>query len=233
MFAASISVHDVMPSTLGDTAAILSMLKAHGIRPVPLLVVPGLSWTADQIARLRRWQAEGHELVGHGWVHRAETIKGIRHRLHSIMLSRDAAEHLALNAAGIASLVARCHAWFAENGLAAPKRYVPPAWALGAISRDALADLPFHTYEILAGDIDALTGKLRRLPLVGFEADNWARARALRAWNRLNCALARRSNAPLRVAIHPRDFNLELGRDLRSLITAVRDREEPLNAYGQ
>lgn len=220
-FAASISVHDVMPSTLRDVAEILSLLESHGIQPVPLLVVPGLGWTADQVAILRRWQDAGHELVGHGWVHHVETIRGILHGLHSLMFSRDAAEHLALDPAGIVRLVTRCYAWFAANGLSAPERYVPPAWALGPISRPALAKLPFRAYEVLAGDLDARTGRLRRSPLVGFEADTWMRARALRAWNRLNRALARRSGVPLRIAIHPKDLDLKLCRDLRSLITAV------------
>jgi len=218
MRAASISVHDVMPSTMADVSAILSVLDEHGIRPVPLLVVPGLAWTADQIATLKRWQDAGHELVGHGWTHRAETVRGIRHRLHSLMLSRDAAEHLALDAAGIAELLTRCHAWFAAHGFVAPERYVPPAWALGAIPRTDLADLPFRTYEVLTGDLDARTGRLRRLPLTGFEADTWARARALRAWNGVNRALAYRFGIPCRVAIHPKDLGLKLSGDLRALI---------------
>lgn len=227
-FAASISVHDVMPSTLCDVAGILALLESHGIQPAPLLVVPGLGWTADRVATLRRWQDAGHELVGHGWMHHVDTIRGVRHGLHSLMFSRDVAEHLALDAAGIVGLVKRCHAWFAANGLTAPRRYVPPAWALGTIPRTALADLPFRTYEVLSGDIDARTGRLRRSALVGFEADTWVRARALRAWNRLNCVLARRSGVPLRIAIHPRDLTLKLCRDLRSLIIAAGEHDRAI-----
>lgn len=225
---ARVSIHDVMPATLADVSAILSRLAGQGIGPVTLLVVPGLEWTADGVAQLRRWQASGHELAGHGWRHKAPTIRGWRHRLHSLVLSRDVAEHLALDPDGIAALVRRCHAWFAANGLAAPELYVPPAWALGPIPRPALRDLPFRSYEVLSGVVDARAQRLDRLPMVGFEADTAWRSRAVRAWNAANLAYARRRGVPLRVAIHPHDFRLRLAADLAAVLSSLGEAAEPL-----
>lgn len=216
-----LSIHDVMPASMADVAAILALIEGRGLGPVQLLVVPGLAWTAGQLATLRRWQEAGHELAGHGWHHRAETIRGLAHRLHSLVLSRDAAEHLALDAGAIAALIRRCFGWFAEAGLAAPALYVPPAWALGAVPRSDLRNLPFRYYEVLSGVLDARAQRLTRLPLVGFEADTAWRARALHHWNRINLAGARRRGRPLRVAIHPRDLNLRLAGDLTALVETL------------
>ena len=217
-----VSIHDVMPASLADVSAILALLERHGIGPVTLLVVPGLDWTADQVATLGRWQKAGHPLAGHGWLHRAEAIRGLTHRLHSLALSRDAAEHLALDAGAIAALVQRCFDWFPANGLAAPDLYVPPAWALGAIPRSRLRDLPFRFYELLSGIVEARSQRLVRLPLVGFEADTAWRAWALRRWNTINLGYARRHPLPLRIAIHPRDLRLRLSGDCTALIAALK-----------
>lgn len=217
----AISIHDVMPSTLPDVTTIIGMLRASEIAPVSLLIVPGKAWTAEDIAVLRRWQDAGHELVGHGWTHRASSIRGIFHRIHSALLSRDAAEHLALESGQIFELITRCHAWFEANNLAAPRRYVPPAWALGSISRAKLRALPFESYELLSGELDVRTGRISRMPLLGFEADTRARAQALRVWNHCNRACARFVRAPSRIAIHPRDIHLRMQDDLRSLVDGL------------
>lgn len=218
---AEISIHDVMPSTVNDVSSVISLLESHGIKAVQLLVVPGLDWKASDIATLKHWENRGYELVGHGWRHRASEIRGIFHHAHSLLLSRDAAEHLSLDSTAIASLLDRCYGWFGEHGFSHPRRYVPPAWALGPISRLELYELKFKTYELLSGDLDPRTGRVRRLPLVGFEADSWARSIALRAWNTFNRLLAHLTGRPLRIAIHPKDLDLRMSGDLRALITEV------------
>lgn len=220
-YPALVSIHDVMPESMDRVEALLARLAARDIDRVTLLVVPGLDWNAGQLARLRDWQARGHELAGHGWRHEARTIRGWRHRLHSRLISRHAAEHLALDEAGIAALIRRCHDWFAAQRLTSPRLYVPPAWAMGAIRRERLSTLPFRYYETLGGIHDFREGISYRLPLLGFEADTPARARGLRLWNRLNrnpgCWYG-----PLRCAIHPRDPELLLGRDLDEYLAVLR-----------
>ncbi|KAA5606669.1 DUF2334 domain-containing protein [Roseospira marina] len=213
-----VSLHDVMPDRLDPVADLLALLERHGAGPVDLLVVPGLDWRPAQIDTLRRWQRAGHRLAGHGWCHRAAHVRGLGHRLHSLLISRDVAEHLALDTDGIADLIARCHAWFGAHDLPDPALYVPPAWALGRVPRDRLAALPFESYEVFTGRIEARTGRLTLVPMVGFEADTVVRVGPVRIWNALNHGHARFWGTPLRVAIHPHDLSHRLAGHLRRRI---------------
>ncbi|MBB4266452.1 polysaccharide deacetylase family protein [Roseospira visakhapatnamensis] len=219
--AAIVSLHDVMPETLSRVIDLLGLLESHGLGPVDLLVVPGRAWRPAQIDQLRAWQGAGHRLAGHGWRHKVERIRGWKHRLHSRLVSRDVAEHLALDAEGIAALIRRCHAWFGAHDLMVSDLYVPPAWAMGPLARARLRDLPFRRYEVFGGLLDARTGRLSPSPMVGFEADTWGRVWPVRLFNGANRAWAAASGAPLRVGLHPFDLEYRLGGDLRRLITRL------------
>ena len=138
---ALVSIHDLMPQTMGRVDAILDWLDALQVPPVTLLVVPGKAWEAGHIERLRELADKGHQLAAHGWQHKTAPRK-LYHRLHSLILSRDVAEHLDLDSAGVLDLITRSGAWFAENGLPKPEFYVPPAWALGFIHQAHLVQSP-------------------------------------------------------------------------------------------
>ncbi|MEO1244590.1 MAG: polysaccharide deacetylase family protein [Pseudomonadota bacterium] len=213
--AALFSIHDVMPATLDATEAIAEKLHSRGIRKLTLLVVPDTGWDESTLQRLDGLRRRGADLAGHGWQHRIRSIRNLRHRLHSLFISRNVAEHLALGRSGVVALMQDCHAWFAAQGLPAPALYVPPAWAMGAAKRADLDALPYDCYETLYGIYDTRAQRFLRLPMIGFEADTALRAFACRVWNRLNLSLG---DAPVRFSIHPRDFELELGEDLRSLL---------------
>jgi hypothetical protein len=213
-----ISIHDVMPRTLGKVQRILDLMAECGLPAPALLVVPGLDWRGADIATLRAWQAAGCELAGHGWTHEVPHVRGLHHRVYSALISRRCAEHLALDADAIYGLLRRNHAWFGDHGLPAPRLYVPPAWALGSISRQRLAELPFRWYETLTGLYDVAGGSFRYLPVVGFEADTQGRVMGLRALNGLNMLAGRMLRRPVRVAIHPDDLDLLAAGDLRQLL---------------
>lgn len=215
-----LSIHDVMPETLSRVAAIIDASRSQGWPPATLLIVPGRDWHADAIAQLQRWHRDGHALAAHGWWHRARHIRGLRHRLHSALISRDAAEHLALDGDAISALMQASHDWFERHELPAPSLYVPPAWALGTINRAALRALPFRHIEVTAGTIDVASGALEAQPLVGFEADTAWRARALDVWNRSQIALARHTGRTLRIGIHPHDPELALASRLDAMLAA-------------
>ena len=208
------SIHDVMPSTLPATESIARRLNDAGIRKITLLVVPDTGWDSATLARLHALNERGAELAGHGWRHRIERIRDLRHWLHSVLISRDVAEHLALDRQGVVKLMQDCWDWFGEAGLPPPSLYVPPAWAMGRARRADLDALPYDAYETLYGVYDSRSRQFRRTPMVGFEADTPFRAAACRVWNRINL----RSSKPLRFSIHPGDPDLLLGEDLESLI---------------
>lgn len=225
---AHISIHDVAPNTLDLVERMLDALQAAGVGRVMLLVIPGLPWTEPELNRLRRWFAAGHAPAGHGWTHHVEHRRGWYHKLHGMALSRHVAEHLALDADGIAELIRRNHAWFGEHDLPSPRHYVPPAWAMGRISRERLDALPFDTYETLGGVYDSTRHHFNRMPVQGFEADTRFRALALRIFNAWN----RTRKGRMRLALHPRDLDLYLSPQLLTRCAAYRTGPDPLSGDG-
>ena len=213
-----VSIHDVEPATLDRVEGLVDRTEEADVRPPTLLVVPGVGWDADGLARLRALVARGCTLAGHGWEHRAPPPATLKHRLHAWIISRDQAEHLSRPRAELLERVRRCHAWFADHDLPEPELYVPPAWALGELRTRDLADLPFRWYEDLTGFVDAATGRRTFLPLVGFEADTRFRRVALRVVNAVGVGAGRILGRPVRVSIHPRDLELLLAEDLRALL---------------
>ncbi len=208
------SIHDVMPETLPQVASLIDEFQRRGRALPALLVVPGKAWTEAQVEQLRSWEQLGAELVAHGWHHHT-TPRGLYHRLHALFLSRNVAEHLALDSAGVRALMQRSREWFGHHGLGLPDTYIPPAWALGIAPRE-LRELPFQRVETLRGVqlIDGDSVRFRPLPLLGFEADTAWRAAFLRRFNRQQLRQARRRSCPLRVSIHPQDGTLRLKNEL-------------------
>ncbi|MDN3516437.1 polysaccharide deacetylase family protein [Aquisalimonas lutea] len=216
-----ISIHDVMPETLERVQALIDRVREHGHTAITLLVVPGRAWTPEQVRTLAQWHAAGMELAAHGWFHRVDAVRGLYHRIHAALISRDVAEHLARDEDGIVRLMRASAEWFPRNGLPAPATYVPPAWALGRIRRERLRELPYQRVEVLGGLLDTATGRVERLPLAGFEADSRPVAAFLRAWNAHQARRARASGRPLRIGIHPRDGELHLRTDLDRFLAAA------------
>lgn len=211
---AIISIHDVMPNTLEQVEEILStVLCDKEPSTILLLVVPGLAWEQRQLDRLKKLQNEGYELAGHGWQHRTIKIAGWYHRLHSWLISRQAAEHLSQSEQQLARLIEKNYQWFIDNDFKPPQLYVPPAWAMGKVSTETLSRLPFRGYESTRGILFVESQRFSALPLVGFEADNAFRHVFLGTWNRIS---ATRASAlkPLRIAIHPNDLALSLSDQL-------------------
>ena len=215
---ALVSIHDIMPDTLPEVLDIIEVLEGMKLQAVTLLVVPGLNWTEGDLRTLRDLQQAGYELAGHGWTHRCAEIDNVTHRLHSIMMSRQEAEHLSLSAEQIQSLLSRTFHWFHKAGLQPPRLYVPPAWGMGAISKAQLAQLPFQMYEYLGGVFNVERRRFFRMPVLGFLADTAARVWILRSVNGVNSALAGAFGLPLRISIHPPDLYLGLASDLRTTL---------------
>ena len=209
-----VSIHDVMPATLGRVEEIFSRLAEAGLLPLTLLVVPGPGWGADELAKLRRLVARGALLAGHGWCHEVRHIRGFKHRLHSLLISRRTAEHLALSRPAILRLMLRNYRWFGRNDLPAPALYVPPAWAMGSVPHRLLDRLPFSFHETLAGVYATASRQMHRLPMAGFEADTALRAAIVGPFNAANAVGSRLLGRPLRLGIHPFDFELKLAGSL-------------------
>ncbi|MEM1223363.1 MAG: polysaccharide deacetylase family protein [Verrucomicrobiota bacterium] len=220
---ALVSIHDLMPETMPQVEEILEWLKDRQVPPVTLLVVPGKSWKPNEINRLRELAERGHELAAHGWHHHVIPRK-LYHRLHAACLSRNVAEHLDLDSKGILDLLLRSRNWFGENNLPIPEFYVPPAWALGPIHPDDLAQAPFKRIEVTGGLIH-LNGQKRfqKMLLTGYEADTWLRESLLRRWNASQAKKAQQNGKILRISIHPYDRQLRVADQLAQQIDAAEE----------
>ena len=217
---ALISVHDVMPETFSEVEYCLQQLNHIAPEKITLLVVPGKLWSEAQIHQLHVWQQQGFQLAAHGWEHRCKTPANLHHKLHSLLISRNVAEHLSCSEQELKQLLARSHDWFVDNDFQSPIIYVPPAWAMGRFSKSALIDSPFRIYENLHSVIDLKNNQQYTLPLLGFEADNVLRAVFLRGFNRINWWLAKYQKRPLRIGIHPFDFNYHIANQLSQFLHA-------------
>ena len=217
---ALISIHDVMPDTLAKVEKLAQNLGHLERAHITLLVVPGLHWEPFHIERLHALATQGFTLAGHGWLHTTRGIRGLYHRLHSLFLSRHAAEHLSLGAGDIRQLMLDCHLWFEANGFMTPDLYVPPAWAMGPVGKDLLQEMPFRYFEDTRGIYDSETGKHVVLPLAGYQADTLFRQVGLGLWNGVNAMMATPAR-PLRIAIHPHDDELKLKNALSRIIARV------------
>ncbi len=219
---ALVSIHDVMPHNLDKIDYCLDQLKCYGISNCYLLVVPGLAWNNVTLQRLRQYVAVGNTLVAHGWIHKAGKIASPYHHLHSLLISRDVAEHLSISPSEQITLMRKSRIWFADNLLPEPDFYVPPAWALGRLDITDLNKIGFRYVETLSGIWDLGTSTFHYLPLVGFEADTLLRSVGVSLSNHANLATKRiLQNRTLRVAIHPDDFKLRLSPSLRQLLPLV------------
>ena len=208
-----------MPETLHDVGELIERFAGAGLPLPALLVVPARGWQAAELRQLRDWESAGAELIAHGWHHHT-TPRRAFHRLHAALLSRNVAEHLALDGDGIVALMRRSRNWFGEQDLGLPQTYIPPAWALG-MPPQGLAALPYRCVETLGHVHLVEAGRVtrRRLPLVGFEADTTFRRWVLRRWNALQRRRALRLGEPLRISIHPADARLRLADELRGFIS--------------
>ena len=214
---ATVSIHDVMPHTLVGIKALAAQIPKQQKSKVLLLVVPGLEWSSEQLDELKKLCDDGFSLAGHGWQHRTPHIRSLYHRFHSLLVSRNVAEHLSYSRKELNDVLRQNYEWFEKQQLPLPETYVPPAWAMGKLTREDLKILPFRYYEDTLGLYDSQTDRYRRLPLAGFEADTRLREHFLRPWNSLNRWLAS-PDKPLRISLHPSDLEYRLSQQLRQFI---------------
>lgn len=209
---AILSIHDVMPTTLTQVERIIDQVPADFRHNIMLLIVPGLSWEVDDIAKLKKWSKMGMALAGHGWLHKTGRIDSIWHKIHSALVSRDVAEHLSLTASEELQLMQRNRAWFAQHDLPVCDWYVPPAWAFGRLAINQRVRSGYRYFESTFFVYDGQESVHHFLPMVGYEADTLFRKYVVRIWNFANRLLGRWR--PIRMGIHPHDLELRLAKDL-------------------
>ena len=212
-----VSIHDATPQNLDDIESIIQILQNQfDINKICILVIPGLNWNEIQLQRLRSWQKDGLEIAAHGWNHKAQDKKSFYHKIHSILMSANCAEHLSKKRQEIVKIIRHSYNWFIINDFKKPLLYVPPAWALGKITKQDLDRLAFTHYECTTGMVH--NKKYCFLPLLGFKEKTYIGAMLRRFFNSLNYFMAYFTGS-IRIAIHPKDFTLYLKKDIEKYLS--------------
>jgi len=207
-----VSVHDVAPITRPTIEKILADLKPAGVRVTSLLVVPdyhrrGKSTDDASFASwLRELEADGHEIVIHGYFHERPRRKseGIREAFLTRVYTQDEAEFFDLKYDEVFARITRARDEFREARLS-PIGFIAPAWLLSTEGEQAARDADMQYTTRIATVTDLLTGEQERSrALVYSTRSAWRRAASL-SWN---AALARRVaiGQLVRLCIHPSDI---------------------------
>ena len=226
-----LALHDVSPRHAGACRQILSFLKARGLPPATLLVVPNFhgKWPLEDhpefLTELSGWATEGHELALHGLVHIEERPigGGFSAAFQRRFLTGGEGEFLALSASEIRSRLETGLAAWERTGLPRPRGFVPPAWLYNEHLDPELARLGFAWTESHT-DLRVPGGATLASPVI-----SWASRDPLRRLgSQVVCpSLARlwKGRARLRIAIHPHDFDWPvLVRSIASVLTYLEGR---------
>jgi len=208
-----VSLHDVAPSNQKIANTILSELAHRGVRVCSLLVVPdyhheGL-FTKDRqfVSWLRGLEADGHEIVIHGYFHeRASRPKEtLGDKLLMTFYTDNEGEFYDLGYAEALRRISTARDEFRGQGLK-PRGFVAPAWLLGDEAERAARDAEMEYTTRLNTVYDFRSGKVFTASTVVYSVRNRWRRTVSRAWN---ATLVRflKDGSLLRVSIHPPDYS--------------------------
>ena len=208
-----VSLHDVAPPTQHITSTIISELGRHGVRVCSILVVPDyhhqgfFAMHREFVTWLRGLEADGHEIVIHGYFHERPPLK--RESLHDKLLTRfytrNEGEFYDLSYEEALRRITTARDEFRVQGLK-PRGFIAPAWLLGDEAERAVCDAQMEYTTRLRSVCDLRSGNVFPARTLVYSAHNaWRRALS-RSWN---AALFRllKNKALLRLSIHPRDYS--------------------------
>jgi len=133
-----VSLHDVAPCTQQITRTIISQLSAHGVRVCSLLVVPDYHHEGlfgrhrEFVTWLRALEADGHEVVIHGYFHERapQTKETLRDKLMTRFYTQNEGEFYDLSYEEALRRITTARDEFRAHGLK-PRGFIAPAWLLG------------------------------------------------------------------------------------------------------
>ncbi len=207
-----VSIHDVAPCTQQIASAMLADLSRRGVRICSLLVVPdyhhrGL-FTSERkfVSWLRNLEADGHEIVIHGYFHErpAGANENLRDRVLTRFYTQGEGEFYDLNYDEALRRISAARDLFHSAGLK-PRGFVAPAWLLGREAERAARDAGLEYTTRLRTVLDLRFGsEFAARSVVYSVRNNWRRG-ASRAWNAALFRVAQRDPL-LRISIHPPDY---------------------------
>ena len=208
-----VSVHDVAPCTQQITSTIISELSAHGVRVCSVLVVPDYHHEGlfarhrEFVTWLRMLEADGHEVVIHGYFHERspQTRETLRDKFVTRFYTQKEGEFYDLSYEEALRRITTARDEFRAHGLK-PRGFVAPAWLLGNEAEQAVRDAQLEYTTRLRSVCDLRSESVfPARTLVYSVHNNWRRALS-RSWN---AALFRllKTKPLLRISIHPPDYS--------------------------
>jgi len=208
-----VSLHDVAPRTQQITSTIISELSAHGVRVCSVLVVPdyhheGLfAKHGEFVTWLRTLEADGHEVVIHGYFHERprHTKETLRDKFMTRFYTQNEGEFYDLGYEEALRRITTARDEFRALGLK-PRGFIAPAWLLGNEAEQAVrdAELEYTTRLRTVYDLRSESTFPART-LVYSVHSNWRRALS-RTWNAALFHLLK-TKPLLRISIHPPDYS--------------------------
>jgi uncharacterized protein len=209
----AVSLHDIAPSNQLVASKIISELANRGIRVSSLLVVPdyhhqGLFTTNRQfVSWLRALEAEGHEIVIHGYFHeRPGRVKeDLRDKFLTRFYTQNEGEFYDLTYEEALRRISTARDEFCASGLK-PRGFVAPAWLLSEDAERAAQDAGIEYTTRLHTVHDLRSGsEFATRSIVYSVRNNWRRGIS----RMCNAALFRflKANPLLRISIHPPDYS--------------------------
>jgi predicted deacetylase len=208
-----VSLHDVAPSTQPITSTIISELTRHGVRVCSILVVPDYHHQGifakhrEFVTWLRGLEADGHEIVIHGYFHERppHEKETLRDKLLTRFYTRNEGEFYDLNYEEALRRITTALDEFRAQGLT-PRGFIAPAWLLGNEAERAVCDAQLEYTTRLQSVCDFRSGNVFPARTLVYSVHNTWRRALSRSWN---AALFRllKTNTLLRISIHPRDYS--------------------------
>ena len=229
-----VSIHDVAPPTRAASEKILSELRRRSVDVCSLLVVPDYHHTGrasddqDFLGWLRASEADGHEIVIHGYFHERPRKAGetVRQRLLTRCYTKGEGEFYDIDYEEALRRITRARDEFETAGLK-PRGFIAPAWLLGVEAERAAADAGMEYTTRLWSIVDLRSHEIfRARSLVYSVRSGWRRATSL-GWNRALSQLES-TNPVLRLSIHPPDLaHPRIWREITRLVDILAETRTP------
>ncbi len=208
-----VSLHDVAPRSQQIASTIVSELRLHGIPVCSLLVVPdyhheGLFANhATFVNWLRGLEADGHEIVIHGYFHErpSRTKETLRDKFMTRFYTQNEGEFYDLPYEEALRRVTNARDEFRAHGLK-PHGFVAPAWLLGDEAERAVRDAQLEYTTRLRSISDLRSGDVFPARSLVYSVHNSWRRAVSRGWNDALFRLLQ-PKPLLRISIHPPDYS--------------------------
>src|SRR5215813_186787 len=208
-----VSLHDVAPSTQQITSTIISELGAHDVRVCSILVVPDYHHEGpfakhrEFVTWLRGLEADGHEIVIHGYFHErpTESKETLRDKFMTRFYTQNEGEFYDLSYEEALRRITTARDEFRAQGLK-PRGFIAPAWLLGGEAERAVCDAQLEYTTRLRSVCDLRSGNVFPARTVVYSVHNAWRRTLSRSWNAALFHLLK-TKTLLRISIHPRDYS--------------------------